>query len=181
MPYLFDIAVRLAVPLLILRSPWWGFLLALAIDGIDLNVIESIGYAHNPNFTTDYGRYQTQDKWLDAYMFAIAAYMSRLWPEKLAYNTSLILFWYRVVGVLLFEITGARWLLFAFPNVFEYFYLFCAFMFRYKPAFQIQTGKRLAIILLFLTVLKLPQEYVIHIVQTSYWGFFKQTIMRWLR
>ena len=40
-----------------------------------------------------------------------------------AFRIGWFLYFYRLVGALLFELTHARWLLLVFPNVFEYFFI----------------------------------------------------------
>ncbi len=48
----------------------------------------------------------------------------RNWSNTVAFRTSQFPYYYRLVGVLFFEITQARWLLMLFPNTFEYFFIF---------------------------------------------------------
>ena len=69
--------------------------------------------------------YQGYDKALDIYYLAIA-YIATLrnWTNYAAVRISRFLFYYRLVGVVLFELTQIRWLLLVFPNVFEYFFIF---------------------------------------------------------
>ena len=68
--------------------------------------------------------YQGYDKALDIYYLAIA-YLSTMqnWTNLYAFGMSRFLWYYRLVGVLLFEFTQIRAMLLLFPNTFEYFFI----------------------------------------------------------
>jgi hypothetical protein len=89
---------------------------------------------------------------------------------------SRFLFYWRLVGVVLFELTQLRPLLLIFPNTFEYFFIFYeAVRLRWDPK---RLTKRFVIgaaaaIWIFI---KLPQEYWIHIAQLDTTDFIKQDI-----
>jgi hypothetical protein len=179
-PYIIDILIRLLVPLVILRSPWWGMLFALGVDGIDLEIIHLAGHLMHPGFAVDYTIYQAQDKLLDIYMFMFAVEAARrYWPERLAYWGAVGLFLYRLLGVVLFELTHWGWMLVIFPNPLELYYLFYTGMTRLWPSFRIQTGKRLAALIAVCTLLKLPQEYILHVMRASHWLYFKHHVLGW--
>ena len=112
------VAARIAVPLAIPRFPLPAMLAALVIDGIDQTIFQT--------FTTlDLSGYQAYDKALDVYYLSIA-YVATLrnWTNFSAYGVSRFLYYYRLVGVVLFELTQLRWVLLVFPNTFEYFFDF---------------------------------------------------------
>jgi hypothetical protein len=85
-----------------------------------------------------------------------------------AFRVGQFLFYYRLVGVLLFELTGARAMLLLFPNPFEfYFIVYEAIRLRWDPArcsarFWLLTAAGLWIFV------KLPQEYWIHVAQLDF-------------
>ena len=150
---------RLLVPLWIPRFPLPAIILALVLDGIDGGV-----FANNTTLPLD--NYQSYDKALDIYYLTIA-YLStfRNWRNPIALQVAQFLIYYRLVGVLLFEFTGTRLLLFIFPNTFEYFFiLYEVARLRWDMARvsrKVIYGAAAAIWI----VIKLPQEYWIHIAQ----------------
>ncbi len=163
------IIIRIVVPLLIFRFPFYGALAAALADLLDvvLTSIIGLGDFNNEN-------YSRIDKLLDMYFITILVFSSLAW-EGLAKWTSITLYVYRALGVLLFEITGLRVLLFIFPNLFLPFYLFYAARNRYFSQFEL-TSKKLAIILFIILVPKLIQEYLLHIVQVHPWEWLNSNI-----
>ena len=107
------IGLRLIVPLLIFRSPLVGGVLAMLLDGADVIIVEQFGPGGMGS------KYHQLDKYLDIYYLSMEAYVSLTWTELRPRLTSIGLFLYRLVGVVLFELTGIRLLLFIFPNLFE--------------------------------------------------------------
>jgi hypothetical protein len=103
---------------------------------------------------------------MDVYYLAIA-YLStmRNWTSQPAVRVARLLYFYRLVGVVAFELTHWRPLLLIFPNTFEYFFIaYEIIRLRWNPA---RSGMRFwvvtaAAIWIFV---KLPQEYWIHIAQ----------------
>jgi hypothetical protein len=86
------------------------------------------------------------------------------------------LWYYRLVGVALFESTGARWLLFVFPNTFEYFFDVIEAIKTGRNPFRISL-KWIAAIAAFIWIfIKLPQEWWIHIAQLDFTDFMKETV-----
>ncbi|HWV24826.1 MAG TPA: hypothetical protein VNZ58_11600 [Thermomicrobiales bacterium] len=153
------IILRLIMPLFIPRWPLPAIIAALVIDGIDGGVLE--------RFTTlPLDNYQSYDKALDIY-YLVIAYLAtmRNWTNRDAFVVSRFLIYYRLVGVVLFEWTHARWLLFVFPNTFEYFFIFYEVVrLRWNPA---RMSRRLvygAAAAIWIAI-KLPQEYWIHVAQ----------------
>jgi hypothetical protein len=163
---------RFLVPLTIPRFPFPGIIAALILDGVDQTIFQQF-----PGL--DLAGYQGYDKALDIYYLAIA-YISTLrnWSNHFAFQVSRALFYWRLVGVSLFELTQLRWLLLVFPNTFEYFFIFYeAYRLRWDPE---RMSKRLLIgaAAAIWIVIKLPQEYWIHIgqIDTTDWiktGLFK--------
>ncbi|MCD6031756.1 MAG: hypothetical protein K0S78_3938, partial [Thermomicrobiales bacterium] len=153
------VALRLFVPLAIPRYPIPAGIAALVIDGVDQTIFQA--------FTTlPLAGYQSYDKALDVYYLSVE-YLSTLrnWTNLAAFAMSRFLFYYRLVGVLLFELLQIRALLLFFPNTFEYFFLFYeAVRLRWNPrrmSAALVIGAAFAI----WVFIKVPQEYWIHIAQ----------------
>ena len=92
----------------------------------------------------------------------------RNWTSHAAFRVAQFLFYYRLVGVLAFELTGERAMLLLFPNTFEFFFIVYALIaLRWEPSrwparFWVPTA---AVLWIFV---KLPQEYWIHIAQLDF-------------
>src|SRR3954471_17996767 len=113
------VLARLAVPLLIPRLPL-VIVAALDLDALDNSLL---GWLTDVDLGPD-GSYQSVDKALDIYYLAIA-YLStrRNWTSSPARRIGQALFYYRLVGVLAFEVLDSRAMLLVFPNTFEYFFI----------------------------------------------------------
>jgi hypothetical protein len=165
------IAARLVVPLAIPRYPLPGILAALVIDGIDQPLFLQFG-------GIDLDTYQTLDKALDIYYLTLA-YVATLrnWSNPFALRVGRYLWYYRLVGVALFELTGLRWLLLVFPNVFEYFFiLYEVVRVRWNPARMSRRFVLTSAAVIFVTI-KLPQEFWVHIAQGDTTDFIKVSIL----
>ncbi|HVL26080.1 MAG TPA: hypothetical protein VM450_18450 [Thermomicrobiales bacterium] len=162
MIFLLVLGLRFGLPLAIPYFPLPAVLACLVLDGMDQSIFQK--------FTDlDLTNYQGYDKALDIYYLTIA-YLSTLrnWTNNDAFNASRFLLYYRLVGVLLFEFTHVRALLVIFPNTFEYFFIFYeAVRLRWDP---IRMGRRLVIgaVAAIWIVIKLPQEYWIHVAQLDF-------------
>ena len=165
------IGLRLAVPLLILRRPLLGGVAALLLDGADVIIVELFGPGGMGS------RYHGLDKLLDLYYLGLEAFVSWRWRERLARRTSTGLYLFRLVGVVAFEATGARWLLFAFPNLFENWFLFYLVRCRFFPRVRLDTWARIATWLALLYVPKLGQEYLLHVAEAQPWDWFKDSVI----
>ena len=93
------VGLRLFVPLLIPRFPLPAILAALVIDAADQTIFQN-------NTDLDLTGYQGYDKALDIYYLTIA-YLSTLrnWTDPFAFGVARFLWYYRLVGVLLFELS----------------------------------------------------------------------------
>jgi hypothetical protein len=162
---------RLIVPLFIIRFPLPAIIACLLIDAADQTIFQAVA----PD--ADLSGYQSYDKALDIY-YLVIAYISTLrnWTNRFAVSIARFLIYYRLVGVVLFEITQVRELLFIFPNTFEYFFIF------YESVRLFWDPRRLSDRLLigaaaFIWIfIKLPQEWWIHIAQLDTTDFIKETI-----
>ena len=155
---------RLLVPLLILRFPL-AIVAALVVDAADNSLL-----AHFSDVDLGpHGPYQSFDKALDIYYLAIAYLATmRNWTSAPAFRIGRFLFYYRLVGVFLFEALDSRAMLLVFPNTFEYFFVVYELVrLRYRPSrfsarFWLVTAAALWL------VVKLPQEYWIHVEQGDF-------------
>jgi hypothetical protein len=155
------VALRFTVPLFIPRFPLPAVLACLVLDGIDQSIFQAFGF--------DPPGYQNYDKAMDLFYLSVA-FLSSLqnWTRSAAVGISRFLFFYRMVGVMAFEVSGERALLLVFPNTFEYFFIaYEVVRLRWDPRrfgrrFWILTAAAIWI------VVKLPQEYWIHVAQLDF-------------
>src|SRR6185437_8328135 len=103
------VGARFIVPLFIPRFPLPAILASLTLDAVDQTIFQSFGY--NPP------QYQGYDKAMDMYYLAVA-YLStmRNWSSRPAVRVARFLYFYRLVGVVAFELSHWRPLLLIFPN-----------------------------------------------------------------
>ncbi|WP_433727646.1 hypothetical protein ACQP2Y_12940 [Actinoplanes sp. CA-051413] len=154
--FLAVVAARFLVPLLIPRYPLPAIVTALILDAVDQTVFQSFGF--------DPPGYQGYDKAMDVYYLAVA-YLStmRNWTSRPAVQVARFLYFYRLVGVVAFELTDWRPLLLIFPNTFEYFFIaYEVYRLFWNPARMSQRSWVIAAGLIWVFV-KLPQEWWIHI------------------
>ena len=145
--------IRLTGSLLVLRWALMGAVLAIIIDFSDLFWMGFLDLGGVPN-------YQAFDKWLDLiYMFAFFT-VAMKWS---GYDRSIaiVLFVFRMIGFAVFELTHIRFLLFLFPNVFEFWFLFVVARKHYRLQ-QVMTLKNICLVLLICLILKLGQEWILH-------------------
>jgi hypothetical protein len=153
------VVARFLIPLAIPSYPLPGITLSLLLDMVDQTIFQQFTYLPVED-------YQSYDKALDIYYLAIT-YLSTLrnWSNFFAFEAGRFLFYYRLIGVAVFEITHLRLLLLIFPNVFEYFFIFYEIV-RLKWDPKVLTKDKLITTVAFIWVfVKLPQEYWIHIAQ----------------
>lgn len=157
--FLIVVGLRFGLPLLIPFYPLPAILVCLVLDGVDQTIFQT--FTELP-----LDGYQSYDKALDIYYLTVA-YIStfRNWTNDFAFHVSRFLYYYRLIGVVLFEVFQARALLLVFPNTFEYFFIW------YESVRLFWNPKRLTQRTILLSaaaiwiVIKLPQEYWIHIAQ----------------
>ncbi len=168
------VLLRFFVPLAIPRFPLPAIIAALVLDAADQSIFQM--------FTDDpLPGYQTYDKALDVYYLAIA-YIStmRNWRDPIAFRTARFLYFYRLVGVTLFELLGQRWLLLVFPNTFEYFFIAYEFVrTRWNPA-RLGAVAIVGLAAFIWIVIKLPQEWWIHVAQLDFTDFMADHPYMWI-
>jgi hypothetical protein len=170
MVFLIVVGLRLGIPLLIFRFPLPAILAALVLDAADQTIFQN-------NTDLDLTNYQGYDKALDVYYLAIA-YLStfRNWADPFAARTAQFLWYYRLLGVMLFELFHARALLIIFPNTFEYFFIaYEVVRLAWNPA---RLGRRqvIATAAFIWIFIKLPQEWWLHIAQLDVTDFMKEDV-----
>ena len=150
-----------------------AILASLVLDAADQSIFQM--------FTDDpLPGYQTYDKALDVYYLAVA-YTStmRNWRDPVAFRTARFLYLYRLVGVALFELFDARWLLLVFPNTFEYFFIVYEFVrTRWNPL-RLGAVAIVAIAAFIWIFIKLPQEWWIHIAKLDFTDFMADYPWMW--
>lgn len=161
---------RLALPLLIPYFPVPALLACLILDSVDQSIFQQF-----PAIPLD--GYQSYDKALDVYYLSVA-YLSTLrnWTDQGAFRMSQFLYYYRMVGVVAFELTQSRAILFIFPNTFEYFFLFVELV---RLGWNTNRMGKWTVILSAAGIwifIKLPQEWWIHIAQLDMTDFIKETL-----
>jgi hypothetical protein len=166
------VLARLLLPLTILRWPLPGIVLsAFVIDAVDRDV-----YLQFTAMTE--ADYQRVDKALDAY-YMVFAYLAmiRNWPSGTALRVGRVLFFHRLVGTALFQLTGTRWVLVLFPNAFDFFFLFYeAMRLRWRPEhLSTRPWVGIAAALALLTVAK---EAWIHLAELDVTDFGKEHLVR---
>lgn len=155
------VGARFLLPLLIPLYPLPAIVACLVLDGVDQTIFQTLGY--------DPPGYQGYDKAMDVYYLAVA-YLATLrnWTSMPAFEVSRFLYFYRLVGVVAFELSHWRPLLLIFPNTFEYFFIaYEAVRSRWNPTrFGMRTWVLVAAgIWVFI---KLPQEWWIHIAKLDF-------------
>ncbi|MBZ5739778.1 hypothetical protein [Nocardioides mangrovi] len=156
--FLLVVGGRFVLPLLIPRYPLPAIIACLVLDGVDQTIFQLFGY--------DPPGYQSYDKAMDIFYLSIAYLAAmRNWDNLGAFAVARFLFYYRLAGAFLFELTHERWLLLAFPNTFEYFFIAYELVrtrWRTRPISQRAWILTAAAIWVFV---KLPQEYWLHVAE----------------
>jgi hypothetical protein len=144
--------IRIAGSLPVLRRPLAGGVLAVLVDLSDLLLRDTLDLG-------GVGDYQSLDKWLDQVYLGAFLVVALRWAGPTR-SIAVALYAYRLIGFVLFELTGDRTVLLLFPNVFELWFLLVA---AAGPARVAGWSRpRLAVALLALTVVKEVQEWAIH-------------------
>lgn len=169
------IAIRILVPFSILRFPFWGMVLSVLADALDIVIFSWLGWG----ILEGKGIYHELDKVFDMYYLSFAAYKTLGWQDALARKTSAVLFLWRFAGFAVFEITGIRQIILFAPNIFENFYLLWQATLQFFPESRTLTKKKLAVYLLIAAIPKIIQEYIMHYLEFPTWAFIRHNIFRW--
>ncbi len=143
----------------------------MILDSADESILEAFGVI--------FPHYQSYDKALDIYYLAVAYLATmRNWGNLAAFQVGRVLFYLRLAGVLAFELTGVRWLLFAFPNAFEPFFVYYEIVRRRGNPLLLTRNAIMVVVAVIWFVLKLPHEWWIHIAKLDATDFIKTHILR---
>jgi len=155
------IGARLLLPFTIPYWPLPGAVACMILDSIDQSIFQQF-----PDIPLE--GYQSYDKSLDIYYLAIM-YMAtmRNWVNPMAFKMSVFLYYYRLVGVVAFELSQVRALLFVFPNTFEYFWDFVEAVRLRWNTMRMGLWTVILSAAAIWVFIKLPQEYWIHIAQND--------------
>lgn len=176
MPVMIVVALRLILPLSILRWPLAGGVLALVADALDVVAVDGIAAALGQ--PGEFGPYYAQiDKWLDTYYLALELIVALRWSEARPRGAAILLFVWRLAGVIAFEVTAYRPLLLIFPNLFENFYLYILIVRRWFPRLMPKTMRQLLVVLAVLLVPKLIQEWALHWEELHPWQWFRNEVL----
>lgn len=151
------VAARLGLPLGLGRFPLPAIIACLVVDAVDQTIFEQYTSLSLDN-------YQTYDKSLDVYYLALAYLATiRNWGGGPDFEVGRVLWYYRLVGVLLFEYTSSRWMLFVFPNTFEFYFIVLEAYNVRRDSNRLSARQVVSIAAFLWIVIKLPQEWWIHI------------------
>jgi len=107
MAALIVIGLRLLVPLSILRWPLAGALASMLLDAVDVILVDAIASVLGQ--PGEFGPLYAQiDKWLDLWYLSLELVVTRRWREPLVRRAAAGLFTWRLIGVILFEITASH-------------------------------------------------------------------------
>lgn len=164
------VLIRLVIPLLILRWSLLGSVLAIIADNFDVVILDFLG-------VKEFAPYNRVDKFLDTYFYLIAGYTILFWKNTFAKRVGIFLLVYRLIGVVIYELTDLRFLLFVFPNLFIFFYMYSLIfkkVFKKEPFVNgIQALPALTILL----ILKLMHEYMLHVAQFPIYQWIKDHLL----
>ena len=104
--------------------------------------------------------------------------MTRRWTESLLRRTALVLYVWRLIGAILFELTALHPILLVFPNLFENFYLYILIMWRLAPKLVPRTLPQLLLVLVVLFIPKAIQEWLLHVEEAHPWQWLRDTVIR---
>ncbi|MBL07317.1 MAG: hypothetical protein CL773_05660 [Chloroflexi bacterium] len=144
--------VRIFASLIVFKFNFFGGLLVILIDFSDLFMMNLISLGGVRN-------YQVLDKFLDLFYISFFLLITLRWSSSVR-NISIALFIFRIIGFILFEIYEERFILFLFPNVFEFWFIGIAFLNKFKKA---HSRKNIVLVLFFAFGLKMFQEYILHV------------------
>lgn len=165
------IALRLLMPLTILRWPLFGGIASMLLDALDVVLIELIGLGGFGD------HYHALDKVLDSYYLTLELIVALRWDNLWMKVPALILFPYRMIGVVLFELTDRRIVLFLFPNMFENWWLYCVVVMRFFPSLIPRSWKTTLVPMLILLIPKMAQEYMLHFAELQPWDWIKRNVL----
>lgn len=156
--FLLVVGGRFLLPLLIPRFPLPAIIACLVLDGVDQTIFQLFGY--------DPPGYQSYDKAMDIFYLSVAYLAAmRNWDNLHAFAVARFLFYYRLAGAFLFEMTHERMILLIFPNTFEYFFIAYEVVRLYWNTATIRMRSWVLTAAAIWIFVKLPQEYWLHVAE----------------
>lgn len=153
--YILIIILRIIFASFIFVRPLLSIIVSFFLDLIDAD------FAHK---VVAKKLYQIIDKNLDLWWFInIMIYSFINYPDYKIYL--LILFIYRVVGQLIYYVSGNRGVLLFFPNFFEWIFFLIFFGKNYYPS--ILEGQKYILFLIIIFITKIFQEWFLHVADLS--------------
>jgi len=169
------ILLRTLIPLTIFRFPLLGGILAMLADALDVMMFNGFGAGFLDNVP-----YQIFDKTFDIYYLSIEFFVMRKWVDKLAKKAGSILYSWRLIGFVLFVITGIEEMFLYAPNIFEFFFLAMLIIWKFDKKFRLN-GKRLIVILLIVGIPNIIKEYIMHFAfKDQTWDFIRDNFFWWM-
>ena len=146
------VILRVLAPLLILRFPITGVIVASVLDW------------HDHAFIGNFEHYQIIDKWLDFYFLAICAWTVRGWKDEIAKKLAYGLFWFRAIGVVVLSLTNLEWTLLVFPDLFGFLFIFYIVYAQLSGSKQLFTSWLSTVpVMVVIFIPKMMQEYGLHL------------------
>lgn len=165
------VAARFLLPLVIPKYPLPGILASIVVDAADQSIFQAL-------LGTDLPGYQPYDKALDVYSLSITMLATlRNWQSRQAVEIARVLFYFRLLGVLSFELTGWRPLLLIFPNTFEYFFILYEIVRAWWSPVRLSTRSLLLAAVAIWIVIKVPQEYLLHVARLGLADVIKEKVL----
>lgn len=148
-------------------SVLWAITMSVFLDWMDSELFKRAGYP--------YSRYNFYDKLLDYYwyIFIIAYVLLKAVPLK---GLFLYLFLLRSIGQGLYFLTKKHFFFFLFPNIFEPLFWIYVLTFLFPSLGLFFTYPNIMWLMLILLLIKLFNEYIIHIARVSVYNlvFFRK-------
>lgn len=160
------ILIRLLVPLTALKWKLFGSILGLIADTFDVVILDFLG-------TKDFNSYSRFDKFMDTYFYLILGYTLLSFKNIFVKKAALVLLGYRLAGVIIFELINFRPLLFIFPDLFIFLYMYYLIYKKITKKEPFSNFKSALPVLTILLIVKLAQEYMLHVAQFPIYDFIK--------
>lgn len=170
--FLLVVGGRFLLPLLIPFFPLPAILACLVLDAADQSIFQAFGF--------DPPNYQNYDKAMDIFYLSVAYLAAmRNWDNLGAFAIARFLFYYRLIGAFIFELTHERAVLLIFPNTFEYFFIaYELWRTRWGTRSIAQRTWIIAAAFIWI-VIKLPQEYWLHVAQLDVTDTLEEYAWAW--
>lgn len=159
------------MPLVIPKYPLPGVLASIAVDAADQSIFQLLPGTDPPG-------YQPFDKAFDVYSLSVTMLATlRNWQSRPAVEIARFLFYFRLLGVCSFELTGWRPMLLIFSNTFEYFFIFYEVARAWWSPVRLSTRSLLRAAVVIWIVVKIPQEYALHVTRLDVTDVIKERIL----